>query len=820
MDNSLQSLIQSMTLKEKASLCSGRNFWFFRGIKRLGLKPYMVADGPHGLRKQSNVNDNLGMNKSNPATCFPTACTLASSWDKEILKGVGERIAKEAKREKVGIVLGPGVNIKRSPLCGRNFEYFSEDPYLSSHLATAFIKGVQEQGVGTSIKHFAVNNQESDRLRVDAVVDERALREIYLASFETAIKEGKPYTVMGAYNKVNGEHACENKKLCEDILRGEWGYDGYVMTDWGGVNDKIKGLEAGIELEMPGGIGESVIEVIEAVKSGRLKEEILDRAVIRMLKIQKLVTENAVDNYEFDKEEHRAFAIKSASESAVLMKNNGTLPLDKTKKIIAIGGLFKDTRYQGSGSSLINPYRLINAKEAFEESGISYEYAEGFSSISDAVNGELIDKSVAIATENPNAELVVFAGLTKFYESEGFDRTHMRLPENQNALIEELSKLNRPITVVLYGGSPVEMPWIDKVSAVLNMYLPGETAGTATYNVLFGEVNPSGKLAESWPIKLEDTPCYKYFPEGSVTVEYRESIFVGYRYYDGAKIKTLFPFGHGLSYTTFEYSDLKVDKSVYESGKTIKVSAKVTNTGSVKGKEAVLMFVRCKSDKVWRADKELKGFSKIELNPSESGVVEFEIDERALSFFNVVTNKYEVEPSDYEIIIAKDSENEVLKTKISAKGTDFTPPYDLSKASEYINFNGTASDNAFAYILGRDLPAKTRDTSLVGWETTAFEARKRLFGRIFAKLIIKGASVVLKDDGSGSFEVQKQSISAMLLANPIRGFYSASGGHLSRSSAQGLIDMLNGKTLRGLCKLLHYFLKNKRISKRLARLEK
>ncbi len=540
----IDKILSEMTVAEKALLTSGRKFWFARGIKKYGLKPFMMTDGPHGLRKQSQTAESANINDSVKATCFPPACLTAATWDPELIEGIGRRIGEEMKEERVGIVLGPGANIKRSPLCGRNFEYFSEDPLLSGKSAAAFIKGVQSAGKGACVKHYAVNNQETDRLRVDAVVDERALREIYLKSFELAIKEGSPRAVMCSYNKINGEYVSESKRMLTDILRKEFGFNGLVMSDWGAANDRVKGLKAGLDLEMPGGSGETVKEIVEAVAEGRLELDTLNAAARRMIEENFYVQENEDENYTYDREEHHAFARKVAGEGAVLLKNDGKiLPLSKEQPVVVIGSLFKTPRYQGNGSSLIRPNKLVSGYEAFEKAGINFKYAEGYSSVSDAVDEAAADEAINLAATS-EGKIIVFAGLTMFYESEGVDRKHMSLPTNQNVLIDRLIGLHKDLIVVLSLGSPVEMPWINGVNAILNMYLSGEAAGEAAADVLFGDVNPSGRLPETFPAGLKDNPSYKYFPEGPSTVEYRESVFVGYRYYEAAK---KFPFSPSAS---------------------------------------------------------------------------------------------------------------------------------------------------------------------------------------------------------------------------------------------------------------------------------
>jgi len=663
----IKNLISQMSLEEKASLCSGLGFWHTKPIERLGIPSIMMTDGPHGLRKQEKE----GFGKSVPATCFPTAVTLASSWDRKLIEKVGSAIGEECQAEGVSIILGPGVNIKRSPLCGRNFEYYSEDPFLASEMALYYIKGVQSQGVGTSIKHFCANNQEHRRLTVNVIVDERTLREIYLASFEKAVKEGNPWTVMCAYNKVNGEYCSENAYLLSNILREEWGFEGFVVSDWGAVNDRVKGLLAGLDLQMPydGGLGDR--KIIEAVKKGELPEEVLDKAVERILRVVFKAIENKKENATYDKKAHHKLAREVARECFVLLKNEDEiLPLKKKGTIALIGAFAKTPRYQGMGSSHVNPTMLDTAYEEIlneVEGKAEILYADGYRLDSDVVDEKLIAEAREIAKRSEVA--VIFAGLPEKYESEGYDRDHMKMPENHNRLIEEVSKVQKNLVVVLSNGAPVEMPWIDRVKGILETYLGGQGWGGAVADVLFGVVSPSGKLAETFPKKLSDNPSYLNFPGEDDRVEYREGIFVGYRYYDKKEMEVLFPFGYGLSYTTFEYSDLRLDKKEMTDQDTLRVSVKVKNTGKMPGKEVVQLYVRDVESSVIRPEKELKGFEKVELNPGEEKEVVFTLDKRAFAYYDVELKDWHVESGEYEILVGKSSRDIVLKDTIYVKST-------------------------------------------------------------------------------------------------------------------------------------------------------
>ena len=666
MERDIKKLISQMTLEEKASLCSGLDFWHTKPIERLGIPSIRMSDGPHGLRKEETM-----FSKTVPATCFPPASCLSASWDRNLIERVGKAIGEECQAENVQILLGPGVNIKRSPLCGRNFEYYSEDPLLSSEMAKHFIKGVQSEGVGTSIKHFAANNQEHRRLTVSAEVDERTLREIYLASFEKAVKEAKPWTVMCSYNRVNGVYASENEFLLTKVLREEWGFEGFVVSDWGAVNDRVKGLSAGLDLQMPydGGWGDK--KIIEAVKKGELPEEVLNKAVERILNIVFKAIENKKENATYDKEAHHRIAREVARECFVLLKNEEKiLPLKKEGRIGLIGAFARKPQIQGGGSAHVNPTMVDDAVEEIKklvEGKAEIIYADGYKIETDEVDEKLIEEAKEVAKKSD--VVVIFAGLPERYESEGFDRPHMKMPENHNRLIEEIAKINKNVVVVLSNGAPIEMPWVDKVKAILETYRGGQAWGGAVADVLFGVVSPSGKLPETFPKKLSDNPSYLFFPGEGDRSEYREGIFVGYRYYDKKEMEVLFPFGHGLSYTTFEYSDLSLDKKEMTDEEILRVKVKVKNTGDMKGKEIVQLYVRDIKSSVIRPDKELKGFVKVELEPKEEKEVIFELDKRAFAYYNVEIKDWYVETGEFEILIGRSSRDIVLKDTVFVRST-------------------------------------------------------------------------------------------------------------------------------------------------------
>ncbi len=666
-----KELVQQMTLEEKASLLSGADFWHTKAVERLGIRPVMVSDGPHGLRKQDAEADHLGINDSIKAVCFPAACASTASFDRSLVRTIGEAIGDQCQHEQVAINLGPAINIKRSPLCGRNFEYMSEDPYLAAEMAVDLIQGVQSKNIGTSVKHFAANDQEHRRMSSDSVVDERTLREIYLPAFEAAAKRGKAWTFMCSYNKVNGEYASQNKWLLTDVLRNEWGFDGYVMSDWGAVSNRPKGVEAGLDLEMPGSRGINDAEIIKAVREGRLDEKYVDLCAERIIRVHERYFANAVPETPWDKEKDHELAGKLGADCMVLLKNEDSiLPLKDTDHVAVIGAFAKKPRFQGGGSSHINSFKVTSLLDALADKA-NITYAQGYEIGTEEDNEALVQEARKAARDAD--KVVVVAGLPDSFESEGYDRTHMRMPVNQNHLIEKLAEVNPNIVVLLYNGSPVEMPWIDLAKGLIEGYLGGQNVGTANRMVLYGEVNPSGRLPETLPVHLEDTPCFlSYGGEGNTAV-YTEGIFVGYRYYDTKNVPVLFPFGYGLSYTTFEYSNLKLSAKKIKDTDTLEVSVDVKNTGKMDGKEVVQLYVRDLQSSVFRPLHELKGFEKVFLKSGETRTVTFTLDKRSFAYWNTQIHDWYVESGDFEIEIARSSRDVALSENVYVEGTTEVP---------------------------------------------------------------------------------------------------------------------------------------------------
>jgi beta-glucosidase len=795
----IKNLISQMTLEEKASLCSGLNFWYLKSIERLGIPSIMVTDGPHGLRKQVGEADSVGLNESVPATCFPTASALAATWNRHLIYQVGVALGEECRQEKVSVILGPGVNIRRSPLCGRNFEYFSEDPYLTGEIAKSHINGVQSQGVGTSLKHYAVNNQEYRRMTIDAIVDERALREIYLTGYEIAVKEAQPWTVMCSYNKINGTYASDNKTLMRDILKDEWGHEGLVVTDWGAMNDRPVALEAGTELEMPGSPNGNDEKIIAAVRSGQLDEAILDGAVERILKVVFRAEETLAEDYTCDMEAHHALARRVAGEGAVLLKNDDAiLPLQENAQVALIGRFAKTPRYQGAGSSQMNPTRLDNVyDEIVKLVGDGHlTYAPGYTVKGDHPDDGLIQEAVALAQ---TADVVVIcAGLTDLYEIEGLDRTHMKMPVGYDALIKAVAAAHPKVVVVLSNGAPVEMPWAGDVAGILEGYLGGQAGAGAVADILYGKVNPSGKLAETFPLKLEDNPSYHYFPGGPATVEYRESIYVGYRYYDTVAQDVLYPFGHGLSYTTFEHSDLRLSQDQLSMPDPLTVTLRIKNTGTVAGQEIVQIYVRDVESTAFRPDKELKGFTKVRLEPGEEESVSIELDKRAFAYYNVDLQDWHVESGEFEILVGASSRDIRLTTTVEIISDDpATPAVGREKLAAYCDLPKGApiGQRDFEALLGRPVPPNQ------GPQKGAYTLNTPI-GDMSDSFIGRQLHNVMKSQMAKMIQSQEDTPLALLLEAvmhemPLRGMLMTGDGPLTREMLDALLIMTNGKFLKG-----------------------
>jgi len=705
----LQSLISEMTLEEKAGLCSGADFWHTKGIERLGIPQTMVSDGPHGLRKQEGDSDHMGLNDSIKAVCFPAGCATAASFDRALLRQVGETIGNECQAEDLGVVLGPAVNIKRSPLCGRNFEYYSEDPLLASEMATAVIKGIQSKNVGTSIKHYLANNQEYRRITSSSEVDERTLREIYLAAFEGAVMKAKPWTVMCAYNQINGTYACENKTYLTDILRDEWNFDGYVMSDWGAVNERVPSLTAGLELEMPSSGGKNDSLIVEAVNNGTLDEKILDQACERILHIVYRYTENKDQSVVWDKDADHELSWKIAQECMVLLKNESRiLPLNETDQIAFIGKYAKEPRFQGGGSSHINCSKITSAMDVVNTMP-NITYAQGYQDNTDDIDEQL--KAEAVETAKKAKVAVLFIGLPESFETEGLDRKHMRLPLCQSDLVDAVCTVQPNTVVVLHNGSPVEMPWVDKVKGILEAYLGGQATGQAVVNLLFGKANPCGRLPETFPIKLEDNPSYLYFKGEGGKVEYREGVFVGYRYYETKKAEVLFPFGYGLSYTEFEYSNLILDKSKMADTDVLMVSVDVKNTGTIAGKEVVQLYVSPEGGEIIRPIKELRAFEKVDLLPGETKTVTFQLEKRAFAYWNTKIHDWHVESGKYKVMIGKSVRDIVETKKVELESTVQLPAvYTMNSTLGEIMQNPRAMSIMGQFMAGMTMPAGMEDS--------------------------------------------------------------------------------------------------------------
>lgn len=785
-------LIDEMTLEEKVSLMSGANFWNTKNIERLNIPSMMLTDGPHGLRKQGGKSDHLGLNKSLPSTCFPTAATLANSWDVALLADVGSCLGKEAAGEDVSVLLGPGLNIKRNPLCGRNFEYFSEDPFLSGKLSAAMINGIQSEGIAACPKHFSVNSQETRRMIVNEIVDERALHEIYLEGFRYAVTEGKAKVIMTAYNKVNGEYANENQYLLNDILQNKWGFDGLVVTDWGGNNDRVAGLIAGNALEMPSTNKMTDFEILNAIKRGNINEDLLDKRVDQVLTVIYDSLPYMHKGKTYTEELHHEKAIEASVRSIVLLKNdNQILPItDLSKKIAVIGDFAETPRYQGAGSSLIEPTRVDSLLEVINDSNLNViGYKKGFKRLGKKSN-KLKKEACKLAEK---ADLIIlFLGLDEGSEAEGVDRKHMRLSDNQVELVNELSLLKKEIVLILVGGSPIELPFIDKVKGIIHGYLPGQGGGRALVKIITGKRNPSGKLAESYPEFYLDVPSSKYYPGEILTSEHKESIYIGYRYFDTAKKTVRFPFGFGLSYTSFQYSKLNIDDK--------KIDFIIRNTGNVEGEEIAQMYIKSVNSQVFRAEKELKGFSKVKLLPGEEKKIEITLDNHAFSYYNVILKKWVEEPGEYIIMVGASSRDIKMTQDIFIAGDLLESPYEESRIRPYVTCsleNLTSSD--FEQLLDKSLPPTEWNKKKKLTKDDIIEQAK--YGGLFGKLLYYLILLVHNFFMMRGKPILSNNV-MFVMEMPFRSVARMSGGRINMEMLDGLLMMVNGQFIKGLSTLL------------------
>lgn len=806
----LQEILDSLTLFEKASLCSGFDFWTTKQIRRLGVPSIVMSDGPHGLRRENNDDDsgNIALKNSFPATAFPPAVNMASTWNPELVNKVGVALGEQCLNQGVDIILGPGTNIKRSPLCGRNFEYFSEDPYLAGRMCIEYIKGVESLGVGTSLKHFAANSQEYLRMTINSVVDQRALREIYLTAFEMAVKETQPATVMCSYNLLNGIYASDSKWLLTDVLRKEWGYKGLVVSDWNAVNNRVAGIKAGMDLEMPSCGGRTDKEIVKAVVNGDLLGVELNTVVMRILELVFKSSEKRDEGYFYNYREGHKLARKVADESMVLLKNqNNTLPLDFSQDFALIGGLAKHSRYQGAGSSRINPFKLVSFTDYLDSHKLKYNYVDGYTFSNDGYSQSLIDEAVKVAKDSPR--VLLFVGLTDSYESESYDRAHISLPDSHNKLIEAVSAVNENIIIVLFGGSPVEMPWISKVKTIINAYLPGEASGEALADIIFGIVNPSGRLAETYPVKLSDYIGSQYFKGGPKNVEYRESIFVGYRYYDSANIDVLFPFGYGLSYTQFEYSDLVLSSDKISDDQTLAATFKVKNIGSVAGAEVAQLYVKDVESTIFKANKELKGFKKVFLQPGEEETITIVLDKRSFAYYNTNINDWHVESGDYLIMVGKNVSDICLTQEVYVASTqpDVLAPNLKEELPSYYDIVNSKEIpiSEFSCLYGQKIPPnKLSIRGEFNRNTTIGEMKTNLAGKVFMKIapgIIKGQ---MPDADITTMLMLQQGMEEM----PMRALNGITSGLLDEKVTDGLLLWGNKHRFKGLMKIISGLIKS------------
>lgn len=792
-----EELILTLTLEEKAALLQGWSEWKTLELPQKDIPAMFLSDGSHGLRKQMGAADHLGLNASIPATCFPTAATMANSWDVDLGEELGRALGEEAAANDVNVLLGPGLNIKRSPLCGRNFEYFSEDPFLTGKMAAAYIRGIQTNGISACPKHFAVNSQETRRMAMNSVLDERTLREIYLTGFEIAVREGAPKSIMSAYNMVNGIYANENKHLLNEILRSEWGFDGFVVSDWGADNDHIEGLKAGSNLVMPSPGADCAVRLINAVRDGRILENVLDNRLRELLTVIDSTNEVLKNRSKtFDVDAHHEIARRCAEGSIVLLENDGILPLDSTKGVAVIGDFAKTPRFQGAGSSMVNPTKLDNLMDCLMAEDVNIiGYAQGYSRTQRKVDKGMVDCAVELAKM---AEVILLCvGLDEIAESEGLDRETLELSEGQQALIKAVCGVNKNIILVFSGGSPFVLPKRTTYRAAIHGYLGGQAGAAAMAAALVGKVNPSGKLNETWPESLESNPSYRYFPAKEQTAEYREGLYIGYRYYDTAGIPVRYPFGYGLSYTSFTYSDIITDEK--------SVTFTLTNTGKYDGAEIAQVYISCQNGMVFRPKKELKGFTKVFLKAGESKSVTIPLDDKAFRYFNIKTKAWEIEAADYEISVAASvSDVRLTKTiKIVRKPAPIPygnlPSYENGKVSN-------VSESEFEELLGRPIP-----NGKWSGELTKNAAICQLY---YAKSGIARTACKILTHRKKRLEAKgKIDINLFFIYNmPLRALCKMTGGMVSERMVDDIVFLVNGHFWRGLGRLIADFFRNKRES--------
>ena len=799
-----KELVEQMTPEEKASLTSGADFWTTKEIRHLSIPSVRMADGPHGIRKQMEGTDALGVHKSAPATCFPTASLIASSFDPELVRTIGQAMGREALAQEVSVVLGPGANQKRSPLCGRNFEYFSEDPLLTGKMAAAMIQGIQKTGAGACIKHFAANNQEKYRMTIDAVMDERTLHETYLSGFEYAIKEGKPWMVMSAYNKLNGTYCSENKLLLTDILRKDWGFEGVTVTDWGGGNDRIAGINAGQDLEMPGCIFHDK-EVAAAARLTHLDEDALDLSAVRLTALALAASANRkeallgsqVPFLSFDKEEHHRLCQTAALKSAVLLKNEGgLLPGSKEDKIALIGGFAKQPRYQGFGSSRVNPLQVDGLFDAFSSRNLSVSYAQGYPMSQG--EDEIFLLKEAVETARGKDMVYIVAGLPEHYESESADRDSMIIPDSHNVLIREIQKVNPHVAVILCGGSPMELPWEKEIPAILYCGLSGEGGGEAMAKLLLGEACPSGKLAETWPLSVADTPCALTFPGGTDITEYRESIYVGYRFYEKANRPVRYPFGYGLSYSSFAYRRLRLSADAIRFGQPLTAFVTVENTGTVAAEEIIQVYGAGNQEKVFLPKKQLAGFTKVFLLPGEKKEVAISLWSHGFAYYNTQIQDWYAAPGTYRVLAGPSSASTPLRAFVRFVHEPKPEPDWKTVCPQYFSLPqkgvlDISDSNFYSLTGGAFRPLSTVKGRPFDWNITLTQSRCTFTGRLLCR-IVKWAAKWKK--------ITDPMEQAMMWEMPLRAFFVFSQGAMTPKKRDGILDFLNGKIFRAIGKIL------------------